>query len=153
MFYFLREDLDRLDGQIEELTDKLREAGQEMGASCEQGAETYHDNAPYEEAVRAFGLHLARLKELSAIRKQARLILSPTSTAFVAVGTQVTVLDLDTSETKSFKVGSFLTFTEDTISYHSPFARILIGAEKGEIREGEISGKKKRFRILSIEKP
>lgn len=39
------------------------------------------------------------------------------------------------------------------ISYMSPLGKLLIGAELGEIREGVIGNKKKRFEILEIKEP
>ncbi len=41
-FYFLREDFEKLTALIREVSDRIREIGQEMGASCREGAETYH---------------------------------------------------------------------------------------------------------------
>ena len=42
-YYFLPEDFAALDRQIREIFVKIREIGQEIGASCNEGAETYHD--------------------------------------------------------------------------------------------------------------
>ena len=54
--YFLREDFEGLNRKIEEILKEQRKAGQSMGESTRQGAETFHDNAPFDAAQEHFGL-------------------------------------------------------------------------------------------------
>ena len=44
MFYFLPEDFEDLNDQIEQICEKIKELGKEAGESCQEGAETWHDN-------------------------------------------------------------------------------------------------------------
>lgn len=49
MFYFLPDDFEDLNDQIEQICERIEELGKEAGESCQQGAETWHDNFAFEE--------------------------------------------------------------------------------------------------------
>jgi transcription elongation GreA/GreB family factor len=69
----------------------------------------------------------------------------------VGIGSRVTTVDAETGEEKTVFIGSYQVFGNNgRISYNSPLARILLGAEVGEIVAGEIAGKEKKFEIVSI---
>ena len=151
MYYFFPNDLSELKRKIKQIEARVREDGNDMGDSCNQSAETYHDNAPYEEALRSFELGVNRLSDLKRIEHQARLISLPLNAKTVSAGTVVTILDLDGNQEQIFRIGSYLVFKDREISYRSPLAKLLIGAAVGDIREGKIGKVKKKFRILAIQ--
>jgi transcription elongation factor GreA len=150
-FYFLREDFEKLNEQIQEINNRIREIGQEMGISCQEGAETFHDNFAYEEGERQQQMWSKRLKELLEINKNAAIIDSFEKGQQVGIGSRVTTVDFETGEEKTVFIGSYQVFGNNgCISYNSPLGQILLGAEEGDIVAGEIAGKEKKFEIVSI---
>ncbi len=154
MYYFLKKDFKALNTEIEKIADKIKEIGKEMGKSCQEGAETFHDNFAYEDGERQQYMWSGRIRELIRIRNQARVILEPQKGDTVSIGCTVTVEDERTGETRTMKIGSYMVLAKEegeVISYNAPLARMLIGARVGNMKESVIAGKKKQFRILKIE--
>lgn len=151
-YYFLQEDLGKLAEQIHKINARIKAIGQEMGASCEEGAETFHDNFAFEEGERQQQMWSKNLKELVEIYNNSQ-IFKPSGTAErVGIGCQVTIADLDTGEEKTITIGSYLTFNgNSTVSYNAPLARILLCARPGEVRKGEIAGRLRTFEIIKIQ--
>lgn len=151
VFYFLEEDLKILDEQIERLTRKIKEIGKEMGESCQEGAETYHDNFAYEDGERQQTMWIKRVNELLKIRNAARIVRVGESAGHVGIGRIAVLVDQDTGAEKTICVSSFMTFNgENTVSYEAPLARMIMGAEVGDVRSGMLGGKKKIFEIVEI---
>lgn len=71
MKYFLKADYDALCNEIDVLLNRIKEIGQEMGASCQEGAETFHDNFAHEDGTRQQHMWSTRLRELIAIKNDA----------------------------------------------------------------------------------
>lgn len=154
MFYFLREDFDGLNTEIEKVADKIKEIGKDMGQSCREGAETFHDNFAFEDGERQQYMWSTRLRQLIGIRNQARVV-EPRKGDKVSLGLLVTLKDTATCKVRTMRIGSYMVFAkregEEIISYNAPLARMLIGAEIGDVREAIIGGKKRSFHILNIE--
>lgn len=154
MFYFFIEDFNKLCIQIEEIIKKIKDFGKEIGQSCNESSETYHDNFAYENSERQMQLLSTRLREIIEIKNKAKIIKRGTNTGKVTLGRIVTFIDDDTEETKTLMIGSYMVLDENcekVISYNSPLAKILMGGSEGELREGVIAGKDKRFKIIKIE--
>lgn len=149
--YFLREDFEALNDQIEDLNKKIREIGKDMGESCSEGAETFHDNFAHEEGTRQLHMWTKHLRHLIRIREEARPI-DPSQTAKnkVTIGKIVTFRDLETNQVQTVKIGSYLLFSieDNVLSYNSPLVRLILRAEVGDVREG-VAGE--RWRKLLIE--
>ncbi|MBA3046928.1 GreA/GreB family elongation factor [Patescibacteria group bacterium] len=152
-YYFFKEDFEQLNKQIEIIRERIKSIGKEMGVSCQEGAETFHDNFAYEDGARQQYMWSNKLRELIRIRNNAQAIEADLNTGIVAVGRTVTVQDINTQEIKTFKVGSYMVLSKqkDTISYNAPMAIMFIGAKIGDIKEGKIAGKKKEYKILDIQ--
>ncbi len=153
MYYFLREDFDGLIKEIAKIALRMKELGKEVGQSCKEGAETFHDNFALEDSHRQQRMWSTRLKELSDIRNQARVI-DPPQKDKVALGVTVTIEDENTGETRVMKIGSFMVFDDkdgSVISYAAPLARMIIGGKVGETKEAIIAGTKRVFNITKIE--
>lgn len=149
-FFFLQEDLDELDKEIQKLIRQRAEAGQEIGKSCQESSETFHDNFHFDEATREFQMHSIRLKEYKRMR-EAALVVVPKQTGHVEIGTLVTIEEED-GTTLSFRVGSYRVFCDpNAVSYKSPLAKIVLGARIGDIRTGQIHGKTKKLVVLNLE--
>ena len=80
MYYFLREDFEVLSRLVADINERVRQSGQDVGESCRQAAETYHDNAPYEEAMRSMEFNATRLQSLLVIQRNAEIIQAPVVT-------------------------------------------------------------------------
>ena len=129
----------------------MKETGRQMGESC-SGGETFHDNAPYEEAVRNQGLLSTRLRALVSVRNEASIVAPNPSNDTVSIGKTVTVQDALTRDVSTFRIGSYMTLTDETAaSYNSPIGRLLMGARIGEIRKGKIAGKERQLLVQEIQ--
>jgi transcription elongation GreA/GreB family factor len=150
-FYFLREDFEKLTALIGEVSDRIRVIGQEMGASCQEGAETFHDNFAYEEGERQQRMWSTRLKELLDINRNAAIIEGSDPGQQVGIGSRVTIAEIETGEEKTVFIGSYQVFSNSgRISYNSPLGKMLLGGEEGEVVVGEIAGKEKKFEIVAV---
>lgn len=149
-YSFLAEDYAALDRQIENQKDRMRETGKEMGDSCKEGAETFHDNFAFEDGERTQRMISQRLRELTQIRNHARVV-QPAPPGRVGIGRTV-ILEDESGEQHTYRVGSYMTFTPDdtVVSYASPLARLLIGAKPGDIRKGVVAGQHKKYTVLEV---
>ena len=150
MYYFLPEDYKRLNDEITDINNRIAEVGKEMGESCKEGAETFHDNFAYEDGERQQFMLSTRLRKLIGIRNNAR-ITNSVNDRIVSIGKTITVID-DENVEHVYKIASYLTFTNDdsSISYNCPLARILVGAKIGESRSGKIGHSTRTYRIKNI---
>ena len=150
--YFLPEDFQALNSKIAAMTERIRDIGQEMGLSCQEGAETFHDNFAYEDGERQQAMWSRRLRELLDLRRRARLSSPPDGRRHrVGIGCMVTVRD-DGGVVHRVGIGSYMVFNgSDTISYRSPLGNLLLGAQVGEVREGKLGRERKVFEVLAIE--
>lgn len=152
-YYFTKEDFAALNQEIASICDRIKEAGKEMGASCGEGAETFHDNFAYEEGERQQYMWSKRLRELVGIRNQSRVV-EPQKSRKVSLGSIVTTRDTTTGTDRKFRIGSFMIFGQidnSVISYNAPLAKMIIGAEVGDTREANIAGVKKKVEVIKIE--
>lgn len=151
-YFFLREDFLALEDKIAEVEEKVRECGREMALSCQEGAETFHDNFAFEEGERQQRMWSREYGRLVELHRNARLVDPPTDNTVVALGKTVTMRDLETDKSVSYQIGSFLVFSSvlGRISYESPLARMIIGRRVGDECTALIAGKKRSFEIEKI---
>ena len=151
-YYFLQEDYDKLQSAIDEAEKRARNHGREMGISCDEGAETFHDNFAYEDSERRYKMWSRRLKELIEVRNNAQVVTPTDDTDRIAIGRTFTLLDFESDERRTFRVGSYISFDDNgtTISYRAPLARTLLGGFEGEIRSGRINGEERCFKIVEV---
>src|SRR3989338_8797616 len=140
MLYFLKEDYEKLLEEIRKLEELIRGIGREMGKSCQEGAETWHDNFTHEDDTRQQYMWSTRLREIVRIKNSARVVSPNNSIDRVALGRTVTVRDMDTQKVETLNIGSYMVLGKPTpciktLSYRSPLAQSLIGAMVGESRE------------------
>lgn len=151
MYYFLREDLDALNAQITELIQKLRDIGQEMGDAVGQSSETWHDNFGHEEATRQYGMWSERLRQLVEVRDKAQVMTPVSNPHTVVIASRVTFVDAEGVE-KTLQIGSFtVPATKQDVSYISPIARLLMGAQVGDDVSGKVAGKDVAYEVIKIE--
>mgnify|MGYP001567408397 CR=1 FL=1 len=156
-YFFTKEDLDVLNREISAVCDHIKDAGKEMGLSCQEGAETFHDNFAYEQGERDQNMWSNRLRQLIRIRNNAKVVAPGPSQGKVSMGRLVTIRDLSSGEGKTFRIGSYMIFDVEkegsirTLSYSAPMSKALIGANEGEEREAFFGGKKHRFKVVKVE--
>ena len=150
-FYFLPDDFKLLNHKISSLAETFKEIGQDMGKSCQETSETFHDNFGYEDGARQQRMLSGRLQEMVQIRNNARVVKPPPSGCRVGIGREVEVMDEIRGERRTFKVGSYMVFcNKDTYSYAAPLVRLLIGAKEGDVREGKVNGRLRCFEVLRV---
>lgn len=152
---FLRSDFNALLRRIEEVRATMRALGAEMGRACNQTSETFHDNFAYEDGERRQFMWGEELRKLTHMRDATVIVDAPTDARLVRVGCVVTVFDHDRERTRTFRVGSYLNFDQDpsVVSYPAPLARIVMGAEVGDVCEGVIQGRAVELEVVAIDLP
>ncbi|MEY2664837.1 MAG: hypothetical protein RIT04_645, partial [Candidatus Parcubacteria bacterium] len=91
MHYFLQHDYEALLSSIEELRKRITDIGKEMGESCREGAETFHDNFAHEDATRQLGMLSLRFRDLSRIKEQATIVSVTADSTTVRIGKRIRV--------------------------------------------------------------
>ncbi len=136
--YFTRGDYEKLQKKIRETEDKLDEVSKQIGEACQQSSETYHDNFPFEEAVRQQGLWSRKLRDLIDLQRDVEIVHPTADPAEVAIGSSVTVEDMTTGRQETYTIGSHgvagYSDEPNVISYDSPLGDCLMGAQKGNVR-------------------
>lgn len=155
-FYFLRKDFEALEKRIFWLQEQIRSCHSEMGGSCEQSSETWHDNFGYEEGSRGTFMWSTELRRLLQIRNHATMVESGAQTEKVVLGSIITLEDEETGEEKTVRIGSFLTFKKGengipTISYAAPLVAPFLGASRDDSREVELPDGKRSFILVDIQ--
>jgi transcription elongation factor GreA len=140
-FLFLRDDLKALIEKRELLVGRHAQAAKDSGEACRQSSETFHDNFPFEQAMRDMQLYSKMIDEIEAIVARAEVI-DPLSgdPDTVRIGCRVRILDLNTDEYRWLEIGSYVSSREDDgdsdgqsqehavlVSYRSPIGRPLMG--------------------------
>ena len=150
MVYFLKEDLALLEDRIKETIAKIEEVGNELRLATTQSSETWHDNFGFENAQQQARLLSRRLDDLEQLRRSAITVEHPKDFKTVAIGHKVIVADAETGETKTFHIGSYVTFTAHTISYASPIGLLLLNKKIGQHAKGAMGTKQVEFEIIDI---
>jgi len=152
---FLRADFDGLLVRIEEVRGIMRALATEMGEACAQSSETFHDNFAYEDGERRQYMWGEELRRLTRVRDCALIVEPPREAGRVRLGTRVTVFDQERDTERSFIVGSYMSFADDpeVVSYGAPLARLVVGAEVGDICEGAVRGRQVELEVRAIQIP
>ena len=156
-YFFTEEGFSALDREINLVRERVKKAAKEVGLSCQQSSETFHDNFGYEQGERDHRMWSHQLQQLIQIRKYAKLVFSNPYERKVGIGRTVKVRDLDSSEDRVFKVGSYIILGDSgtnaipIFSYDAPLPKALIGAGEGDYREAFFGDKWHRLLILKIE--
>ena len=150
-YYFLKNDFLKLNRQISEIEDRIKNIGMEMGKSCSEGAETYHDNFAFEEGERMQRMWSLRLRELMDVYCRAIIVDEPKDLDKAVIGKEIIIMDDKTEDIKKIRIGSYYTFGDsDTVSYNSPLGSLILGSRQGDIVSGTICGVKKSYEIIQI---
>ncbi|MDD3711530.1 MAG: GreA/GreB family elongation factor [Patescibacteria group bacterium] len=131
-FIFTEKDMLLLNKKMDEVHREIERLGDEIGKSCD-GTETFHDNFDYEECGRQQKMWINHLKNLQKIKENSKVVeIEKSNKTTVGIGSIVKIEKEDgTVITK--RIGSYICFLKDDISYNSPLGKLLIGKRVGEI--------------------
>lgn len=147
-FYFLPDDFTLLEKKIETLHQEIDRLGKAIGLSSDVSGETFHDNFDYEECSRQQAMWSEEIRKLTIIKRKAKMVSPNESGDIVAVGRTVT-LD-NNGKNMTIRIGSYMTFSSESVSYASPIVKLIFGAKSGDTKEGLIRGQKTKIHILEI---
>lgn len=147
-FYFLESDFNLLVKQIEEVALEIKRIGSEIGDSVSD-SNTFHDNFEYEELGRQQKMWTNRLKSLKEFKENVKITEANTFTDSIGIGNKVT-MEAASGEILIKKIGSYITFSNHSLSYNSPLAKLLIGKKIGDEIIITIENKTKSFRIKDV---
>ena len=156
-YYFTKEGFNALNAEIGTICDRIKEAGREMGISCQEGAETFHDNFAYEQGERDQTMWSNRLRQLVKIRNQVRVVDPGQSRGKVSLGRTVTIRDLSSEKERTFRIGSYMVLGSasesgvEVLSYDAPLPKALIGAREGETRVAHFGGRNHHLEVVKVE--
>ncbi len=111
------------------------------------------ENAEYSAAKERQGFIEGRIQEIGGKLADANVILTDNlSTEKVVFGTTVEVTDVDTDDTKQFRIVGVdeADMKNGTISVHSPVAKALIGREVGDFVEVKTPAKTIEYELTRI---
>ena len=156
-YLFLQKDFDCLKQEQEKLLKKHKKIGQALGEACGQSSETYHDNAPYDDALHNAKLNEERLDHLGEIIINAKIIELPKKLLKkTRIGNLLKVVDENEQE-QLYEIGSYIPFENKKnnkniklISYTSPLGKCLMNKKVGGICVLKIKDSEKKLKILEI---
>lgn len=110
------------------------------------------ENSEYDEAKKAQGMTEGRIKEITAILANVTVAETPKRITKVCIGSEVEVLDKETSKTRTYKiVGSAeCDPLQREISDISPVGSALMGNKKGDVIVAKTPAGDKELEIISI---
>ena len=161
-FLFTKEDYENFCARIEEIKQKIKKTTAAVGTAADSSGDQWHDSILY-QTQRMSESWSREFRRLLDIQKKARIVDTvPPRDGKVRFGKTVTILDIDTGETFSYEISSYIIAAErfiknknniKRISYISPLGQLLIGAQVGDIKKGSVGDTQKNFKILKVEEP
>lgn len=150
--YFTKEGLDKV---IEELKELKTVGREKMAAAIAEAREKgdLRENAEYDAAKEAQGLHEARIAELEALVANARIIdESQLDLSKVSILTTVKLKNLTNNMEVKYTLVSAkeANFAAGKISVDSPVGKGLLGKKVGEVAEIKVPAGLMKFEVLDI---
>jgi transcription elongation factor GreA len=150
--YLTRPTLDNLKGELVRLKTAGRaEIARAISEAREKG--DLRENAEYDAAKEAQGLHEAKIAELENAIANARIVDAETiDTSKVSILTKVTITNVSTKKTVTYQIVSEQEADLKTgkISVTSPIGRGLLGKAVGEVAEVRAPNGVMNFKIEHI---
>lgn len=124
--------------------------GQKLGEAMEQGAETFHDNAPAEAIVFDQTRILDSVKNLRDRYRNSVVVEYPINETCVTLGSLCTISFFGDEPDSFYIVGNTAGYSNDTgvislMSAVSPLGKLVIGTKKGDELTGEVNGREIKF--------
>lgn len=150
--YFTKEGLDKV---IEELKELKTVGREKIAAAISEAREKgdLRENAEYDAAKEAQGLHEAHIAELEALVANARIIdESQLDLSKVSILTTVKLKNLTNNMEVKYTLVSAkeANFAQGKISVDSPVGKGLLGKKVGEVAEIKVPAGMMKFEVLDI---
>ena len=112
----------------------------------------WHDNFAYEENQRLMHQWAQRFHALGKVKSNLVVINIDPDPEKVKIGCEVIVYDLSDDSEKNYIIAGYEDGDpeQSRISYTSPIARAILGAEEGDLRKLQIGDKIRKLEILEI---
>lgn len=147
--YFYEDDFQELNNKIEKIKKEIERLGAEIAHSVDVSGETFHDNFVYEEGGRQQAMWTQEVRKLERIRSRTKVLkFIPDNEKVVKMGKNIKLIH--NGEIKLIRIGSFLNFNKDSISYASIFSQSIIGSKVGDKKTFSINQKKHSVTIEDI---
>lgn len=124
-YLFIMDDFVLLTKQLETISQEIKRIGAEIGDSTSD-TKTFHDNFEYEELGRQQRMWTNRFHSLEKLKENVKIIKPEPSPNFISMGSKVKI-EMENGEILTKKIGSYITFSSDDLSYDSPLAKLIIG--------------------------
>lgn len=156
---FLKNDFEIILKKREEFRKKYEGAAKISGDACTEGANTWHDNFAYEQALIEMKFYSELARKIDKIISHARIVgLPKIDDPHIRIGSIVKIKyekgDIRWIRIGSYDVSYLPTKSGETpeeamsISYASPLGKALIGAQEGEERSFTIDVESKKIEVL-----
>ena len=147
--YLSKDGLEQIRQELEELVNVRRaEIAARIHEAKEHGDIT--ENAEYEDAKNEQAFVEGRIQALSALVKNAVVIVENHSSTHVQIGSTVTIQSKDGKESFMIVGSAEASPAEGRISNESPVGRALLGRKKGEEVTVSVPAGDSKYKILSI---
>ena len=147
--YLSKEGLEQIRRELDELVNVRRaEIAARIHEAKEHGDIT--ENAEYEDAKNEQAFVEGRIQALSALVKNAVVIVENHSSTHVQIGSTVTIQSKDGKESFMIVGSAEASPAEGRISNESPVGRALLGRKKGEEVTVTVPAGDSKYKILSI---
>ncbi len=147
-YLFTESDFNLLIEQIAAVVTEIKRLGGEIGDSVSD-SKTFHDNFEYEELGRQQKMWTNRLRHLEKFKGNVEIIKVRPTTKFISIGSEVKI-EMENGEILTKKIGSYITFSENDLSYNSPLAKLMMGKGVGEKIQGKVDKQFFSFLIKEI---
>ncbi|MFO8074024.1 MAG: GreA/GreB family elongation factor [Armatimonadota bacterium] len=143
----LVERIERVRAEYQTVVDSNEEANEAGDSSV------WHDNFAYEENQRQMHQLARRVRDLESLLAEISVVKPKAEPQSVVLGSAVVVSENGGAE-RRYVIGGY----EDgdpsvgRISYTAPLARVLIGAEPGEVRELHVDGGARELEVVALER-
>lgn len=146
-YLFTLQDYESLLAKMNDCLEQVKHHGREVGDSCAE-SDSWHDNFSYEEGLRQQGMWKTRYRQLQKIKENSEIVQN-SGGEYIGIGATVEMEVNGEAMTK--RIGSYMTFSDDDLSYVSPLAQAIIGKGAGEQIKCLLGGKPTSIRIISCQ--
>ncbi|MCC6613097.1 MAG: GreA/GreB family elongation factor [Anaerolineae bacterium] len=151
-FTLTRQGYDNLKRELDALLERQRQVTEQLiDIRREGGLQPDDEGTDYESRVQKEYLD-ERINYLRSVLDRAEIIEEDPDPHRVDMGDEVTIEDIDTSETDTFVLRSHeeVAYLGDGVSVESPVGKILLGCQKGDVIEVKVPDGTLRYIIRRI---
>jgi transcription elongation GreA/GreB family factor len=152
-YLFLEKDAIALRRKLDELEQQKLTVAHDAAVHVDQSAESWHDNAGFEVAIREQMSLAQKTLEIRRMLNKMNIVQLGKRIAKVEVGLEITLKSLEADDTRTFVVSSYqiLNRKDDReISYTAPIIQPFIGRKKGAKKTVLTPDGERQYELLDI---